>query len=406
MYRPKLRRVERIHVARGEEDVVVLQDPLAVADSFALSACHEPVLDLLDGGHTLAQVHQSLRFRNVDVERDDLRTFVTALSTTGWLDDDAFRERWKQEHDRFIEARVRLPAHAGVVYPSDPDSLRCVLPPANPSSSSLPNRNANPVPGTLFGLVSPYQAFDRATETYAAVLSALPQPGELDVIVVLAADHGPGKLPFSLTNKTFRTPLGDVVADERLCDRLARRCQWLRREEIRHRRALGPEMAAVLLAHAYGSACPPIVPLLCGKNAWPHDAAAETDEFFAAAEILLSGSRVLYLAMTELSHVGPAFGHTDWQPEQIDATRSADESLLSALEGPIAPYRLARELDARGPRGRLSGASTLAALVQLLPVSAVGCCRRYDLVSVSDTVTGWSGVSSVEFRHDPRPAGR
>lgn len=387
--RPKLRPVQRMPVQRGNEQLIVLRDPFGVAESFGLDAEFAPVLELLDGQRTVAQIGQSLRFRGIAVERDDLDAFVAALAGGGWLDDDVFRDRWRELHDAFSEAAVRLPAHAGVVYPSSREAIEIALPLPSPAVSSRL--------GSIDGLLCPYQPFERAPSTFAAVLAALPDPAELDNIVVLATDHAQGLLPVAMVDKPHRTPLGDVPVARDVCRELSKRCPWLTREQLRHRHALGPEMAAVLLARRYGDRCPPIVPLLCGQSAWPDTAMEEVDAFLAASEVVLGRRRVLWLTMAELGHIGPAFGQPGLTPETIERQRTMDRELLDLLTGSIAVFRVVKALRAHAEDSRLSSAATLALLMQLLPAGVRGAQLHHDLVAAVGDEPGVASVAAMAF---------
>src|SRR5687767_14931911 len=128
MDRPKLRQVDRYELRRGDEDLLVVRDPLGLAEPFAIDADFGVVLDLLDGTRTLPQIRQSLLMaHSIDLPAEDLADFIADLGDHGLLDDDQFRDLWADAHADFVEADERPPTLAGVVYPDHPGELAAVL---------------------------------------------------------------------------------------------------------------------------------------------------------------------------------------------------------------------------------------------------------------------------------------
>lgn len=407
---PKLRRLERLRLRRGDEDLLVLRDPLELAEPFAVDAVYEPVLDALDGQRTLAQVRQSLLMRGiVTVELADLEQFVAELGEVGLLDDDRFRALWSELHDVFVEQEIRAPMRAGLLYPDDPAALREWLAPALPEvlAPALPERSVSRAHaaqergpgygGVPIAVVVAHQPPPAQADALRRLLASLPPPEQYRRVVILATDHAPGLLPYASADKDWATPLGPVACDLELLAKLDDRLPWLLREQTRLRAADPIEWATLLLRALWGDRCPPVLPLACGQTRLTSpDGAERAHELIGELVSLLgpatSAGEVLWWTAAELSHVGPAYGHAQLPTrEQV----LADDRLLL---GPLLdnqPEALARACMARPAANRPSGAAALATLADVLPAGYRAALLGLDVVPAPGDLPGWIGCATV-----------
>ncbi|MCH9682722.1 MAG: AmmeMemoRadiSam system protein B, partial [Deltaproteobacteria bacterium] len=299
--------MDRFAHQRGDEQLVVVRDPLGLAEPFALDADLAPVLDLLDGTRTIPQIRQSLLMtQNLRLEADTLGEFVDQLREQGLLDDEAFRERWAATHSDFLEATIRDPTLAGLVYPADPTALSGLLHEVLPASDATPRTRTD---SRVVGVLAPHGPLDRTGALLDETLQQLPPPESIEHVIILGTDHGPGLLPYALTDKPYATPAGTIPAADDLRSALERRVPWVLREQVRHREAMSLELAVIVLQHVYGSRCPPVLPVLCGSTALADPAQQEDRERFELALGGLCEDRpVLWWVSAELSHAGPAYG--------------------------------------------------------------------------------------------------
>ena len=392
--RPKLRKLDRHRLRRGGEELLVLRDPLGVADPVALPAAAAPILDLLDGQRSAAQIRHSLLLRGAaSFPADAIAELIADLGAAGLLDDDAFRARWAALLRDFLAAPIRRPAHADVLYPGDPAALRGILGEILGEPGSRVMRGSR-----LCGVVAPHQPFDRAAAVLDATLRELPPAEEIDLVVVLGTDHHPGLVPYVLTDKPHATPLGELPIAASLVAELSERLPWLRREEIRHRQAISVELAAVLLAHLYPSP-PPIVPILCGQTALASGEGSQAaDDLMAALERLLAGKRVLWWASAELTHAGPAYGGQPLLAGAAEAIIARDRWLIDPLlRG--QPEALARRMIGEDDAlGRPSGAAVLVTLARLLPLGVRGEVARHLVLPAPGGEDGLAGLLGVQLR--------
>lgn len=372
------------------ERVLILRDPMDVAESFALDAEFAPVLDLLDGTRTVLQVRQSLRMRGVlDLPVEALTDFVENLSAEGWLDDDAFRDRWAAMHADFLDEDPRAARFAGMFYPADPHLLRSAY--AGILGDAPRVREKSPV----VGLLAPHGPLELVGPTLSQTLVELPKPEDLDCVVILGTDHGPGLLPYAAARRGFDTPLGPVPAHAELLDALDRRLEWAFREELRHRGAHSIELAAVSLRALYGDAVPPIVPILCGAGVLRTRDPQAAERFTATLEALLDGHRTLLWGSAELSHGGVAYGRPALDRAGVASLEDRDRACLDDLvRGRIGA--LSKKCKADHPQGRPSGGAVMNTLRQLLP-DARAQLAAYRAVEIptdapSPSVAGFAGV--------------
>lgn len=387
MDRPKLRKVERIALARGDASLLVLRDPLAIAEPLAIDADFGPLLDLLDGTRTPGQIRQSLLFGpGLDVDVGAIEAFTADLADGGWLDDDAFKDRWAELHEGFLAARARAPQLAGVLYPADADELR----------AALARAIGRPPHATASAILAPHGPLELTGPVLRSTLFAI-DPRELDFVVVLATDHHPGLLPYAVTDKSYATPLGEVPCAGAVVDALRRRVDWIDREEIRHRTASALEWAVLWLQHVCDGAPPPIVPILCGATACgPDGLDPRGSELALALEALCEDARTLVWASAELGHVGPAYGRPVLAEPDIAAIEQRDRALLDALVRGRMPELFAAA-DRVPAQGRPSGLAVLATLNELLPPSRRGRMCGYALADVPGPQPGRVGLAGLHL---------
>jgi AmmeMemoRadiSam system protein B len=389
MDRPKLRKVERVALCRGDDRLLVLRDPLRIAESVAIDEEFAPVLDLLDGTRTVAQVRQSLLLRGtLDVPEGDLAQFVGDLDGQGLLEGERFAARWQAELARFIAAPTRAATLGDVAYPADPAQARRLMDEILPP---IPDRFEDR--SRVVGVLCPHQPPSAVAAVLDATLRELPPADELDLIVVLATDHAPGLLPYALTSKPYETALGELPTAGRLVRALEQRVGWALREEVRHRQADSLEIAALLIRALWGERAPPILPLLCGRSSLDASASGQVDELLANLEVLVDDDRVLYWASAELCHVGPAYEAVGPAPARV---WEHEEGILEALVSG-RPEQLARRL-AHGPAAlRSSGAPALSTLAKLLPVGARGHVTAHEALAAPGTERGVLGVAGARL---------
>lgn len=392
MDRPRLRRLDRIELERGKERLVVLRDPLGLCEPLAIDADYASILDLLDGEHTLAQVRQSLLLSGrLDLLEEEVLDLTEDLRQHGLLEDDVFRELWARAHEAFEASEIRPPRLAGLLYPEDAPSLRQTLAQAIPAGRDRFCQGSD-----LLGLVCPHAPPEIAASVLDATLFDLPPPDEIEHVVILGTDHGPGLLPYAVTSKRYRTPLGEVPVATDLAAALERRVPWIHQEEVRHRGGPSIELAMVLLLYLYGPSCPPVLPVLCGRTALASRDLGPAELFVAALQALCDGRKVLLWASAELAHAGPAYGHPPLGETDVEGVIARDRGCIDALVGG-SPDRFVRHCLEDHAQGRPSGAAAMATVAELLPVGRRSELAAYELVPSPGSQQGMMGLVGLRF---------
>ncbi len=402
--KPRLRKVERLQLRRGDDVLIVLRDPTGLSEQVAFPIAAAPLLDALDGQRTVPQIRQSLALRGVlDLDQGAIEAVVRDLGDAGYLDDDAFRARWEAVHRAFLADPVRRTRWAGVLYPDDPAVLAgqfaAVLgdPAARLSGTSDVLGVLVPHQPPPTGAEPPRAAARVAGELMAATLHDLPRADALDLVVVLGTDYHPGLLPFALTDKRHATPLGEAPTDPALVRALVRRLPWIRREEIRHRDAMSSELAVAALKYMYGETCPPVLSILCGPAALDAAPDGQVETFIATMEHVLEDRRVLWWIAAELSHDGPAYGRPALQSERVAALAGRDQLCLGALAEGRTELLARRLADAEDSLGRPSGAAALVSAARLFPVGYAADRVGYAAGRPPGPDDGWVGLAGLRF---------
>lgn len=390
--RPKLRKVERIKHSDGD---FILRDPLDVADAVRVPAQAMAILDLLDGHRTVAQIRQSLRMRaNIDLDGDDVEAFIQDLDDGGWLEGDAFQSRWAEQLQRFLDRPTRLPRFAGLLYPQSPDQLRDHLRTHVPSVSRVQSE------ATTQGVLIPNSPVELIGSILDVTLRDLPRGDDLDLIVVLATDLGPGRLPFAISPKPYATPLGTTPHPSQTLAALERRVPWIYREAIRHRQSSSTELAAVLLQYVYGDTLPPVLFVLCNAEIVRSPEHPNTQQFLAALESVTDERPVLWWGTAELSHAGPAYGYPPLTPGERQAVIERDHACLDAMRGANA-QRLSARCREESQQGRPSGGGVMMAMNHLL-ADARAQIVTYERKRAPGPDDGEIGMAGVRFNRATR----
>lgn len=385
---PRLRQLDRIALTRGEDEMLVLHDPLGIAEPIAVDKEFEPVLDLLAGERSLPQIRQTLLMRPdaPSCTLEELQEFVADLSDAGLMDDDTFRDLWTALHKEFLAQGTRPMSAAGRSYPEDASQFSALL---EKLAQEHP-RPRTPRDESLHALwVSPV-ALMSAPDLFAASCTQLPDAPP-EILVVLASEAQRGLLPYALTVNSFETPFGPVHQDLELVDKLTSQLPWVRREEIRHRLGGGVEFAAALAKQKWGEGCPPMLAISCAPSCIDSEN-SDGDDFVEALELALIRHRVLIWASGTLSHCGPAFGGDSHEQEE---QRDDDEGCIDAvLRG--APSTFLRRC-ARTPRARASGAAVGYTLTRLLDAGHQSELCGYQRIAAPGEVPGAAGVVGLRF---------
>jgi len=244
-----------------------------------------------------------------------------------------------------------------------------------------------------------------AERTYAAAYRAIRDLAP-SAILLLGTGHALGKSRYSISDKTFTTPLGRVPADRETAARIrAAAGEALCPDDFAHRNEHSLEFQLLFLQRLFPMEQVPILPVLCGPmedlfgTVRSPLEAPEIASFVEAvsAWIRKPPERKLVVAGVDLSHVGQKFGdsHTGRSIEP-DFT-AYDREILDALTaGDASAFFLAGARS--GNRYRVCGFSTLWTLLAVLP-GIRGTVLDYDVWHEDPTRSAVS-FAAVAFTFD------
>lgn len=309
--RPHIRRFVPVAVRQGDQQVVVLKDPLQLADrTLNIAPQALQLLARLQGEKTLAEVAES-----VGAEVEQIRPLVEALDEVGLLwGPNAVR--LEKEKRSAIEADRRLPKGAAFALGQEAETCRGQL------QQWLDETEDPEVEGEILAIVAPHLDYARGWPIYASAYRGLVGTSPPDRVVVLGTNHfgiGDGVV---LTEWGFRSPLGDVETDAALqADLRDRFGERAIADQLDHVGEHSVQLHLPWIRHLLGE-----VPVVGALVPDPLSGLIEddgkrigADEFVDGLRAALdaAGGRTLVVASSDLSHVGPQFG----EPRKVDEER-------------------------------------------------------------------------------------
>jgi AmmeMemoRadiSam system protein B len=379
--RPRLRPIEVFPTQDHGRRSLVLRDPadpkispIAVSDGAA-----EILTLLIDGQRTVPELSSALLLRGSSISESQLRSFLTRLDETGFLEGPRAEYRFRQRRATFLAQPDRPAVHAGGAYSDDPQTLSRTLAAGYMHADgplSDPGERQPQAPA-LRAAIAPHVDLHRGAPTYSWAYKALAEAQPAELYVILGTCHTPVQGHFAATLKAYATPLGAVPSDAGFLERLAR--LWGRdvfEGEFSHAGEHSIEFQAVYLRSLglAGDGAAPIVPILCdslhsivpqGKS--PREVALAADFLDALHQALVDdGRRITLIAAVDLAHIGPRFGDSwpvDLQRQAL--VGSADREMLELVLAPDADAYYAQVMRDRDAR-RICGLTPIFLLTALM----------------------------------------
>ncbi len=361
MPHPPVRFVEAIPIREDGQVLVLLRDPEDLAPGEMLITRGAYVLvTLLDGTRDTPELQAAILERSGEiVPAESIETFIQQLDEAYLLENHRTQERREEVLREYREQSNRPAAHAGAAYPAEPEKLQRSMEmlfsslddpskasplPENELSGHGPNRKPG---GTPRGLIVPHIDIRCGGPCMARGFQALRAEGPPPPrrYVILGVAHHATPHLYTMTEKDFATPLGNVPVDLRLTAKLKEVYgEHLLEGELAHKREHSVEFAALFLKYLHGetSDCS-IVPILCGSlheemngtgtGRSPHER-GDVRAFCTALRTLLSepGDPICIIASVDLSHVGLKFGDANGvDPVRAQRIRNADMAMLEKV---------------------------------------------------------------------------
>jgi AmmeMemoRadiSam system protein B len=392
--------------------VLCLRDPAGLTDRVAfLPSAAVAILSACDGQRTAAEVaaHAAARL-GMPVSEDQVQDLLEQLDEGLFLDTPRFQAHHQALLDDFRSQPVRPPSHAGQSYAADADELADFLDEQLTGARQRARaRGGDSAAAAPVGLIAPHIDFARGGPTYGdAYLPLAGTDGAYDLVVVFGTDHNGIRHPFTLTRKSYATPLGSVATDVDVVEALAADLAGadgggdaLFDDEFHHRQEHSIEFQAVWLRHLFGARTPPMLPILCGPFAEARPGArvrAKVRAFLAALARRTAGRRVLVIAGADLAHVGPRFGDGPFRVSECAALEHTDRRALAHVSaGDADAFHDA--ICADSDRYRVCGTAPIYATLALLGLAGAPA-RRGELLSYAqcpadDGPVSWVSVAAL-----------
>ena len=345
-----VRHLEPIPVEVEGQQLIVLRDPFHIIENpLTVTVPVYLLMTLMDGARSIHDIQNAFEEEYKGrIGSQELEQLIGELDENGLLLNEHFAQLRDKAIQDFRDAPVRPAVHAGAAYAGDPSALLKEIDVYYEQAGlgdgeTLPDDEDTPAHGPVAAIVAPHidprVGGPCAVKAFAALRDADPTP---DLFVIFGTAHQPAETLFSLTEKTFETPLGRVEVDTEVAQALADGCGFdIRHDEYLHKHEHSIEFQIIFLQHLLGDRPFRILPILVGSfqpfveaNELP--SASPVMQHFCASlrqAVADSGRRVCYVAGADLSHRGRKFGDDrDASEEFVDETKWADAKMLAHVQ--------------------------------------------------------------------------
>ncbi len=342
---PPLRYVEAYVVEREGEPVVFISDPEGLfSETLGVPLPLFMIMSLLDGQRGAREVQAELARQSGGqiLPLADLERFVVEMDEYFLLNNEKAARRRAEVEVEFAALATRPASHAGASYPAAPADCDLFF-----KKLFLDAGNGLGDPGHCpRGIIVPHIDYQVGGWSIARALSVLNAEKPPKLYIILGVAHKPAKNLFTLTDKSFETPLGLVETDSVAAAKLKEYYGAARLDgEIVHKLEHSVEFPAVALHHLHNGhgTQVKILPILCGSlhEEYLPGAASSPKERPAVGEFIAALKKIVvdyagdvcFIASVDLSHVGRKFGDEQGVNDlRGRIVRAADEELLKLAE--------------------------------------------------------------------------
>ncbi len=338
---PPLRYVQATPVEHEGQRLVVLNDPEGImSDTLAVPMPLYFIMTLIDGRRDAQGLQQEVAKASGGqmIPTEEIERIVQELDSHYLLENERAAQRREELMREFDLLQTRPAVHAGKAYPDDPEECSRMF--AEMFDGLLDGAGAR---GRPRGLVLPHIDMRVGGRCLAKGLVTLDPQMPPDLYIILGVAHGFSKNLFTLTDKSFETPLGLAETDQAAAGRLRELYGADRLDgQIVHKLEHSVEFQAVSLRYHHREAPGfKILPILCGSlheimedgSLTPREV-PEVGEFIEAMRRLIDEheGNVCIIASVDLSHVGLKFGDPEGVNEnRARDVRSADQRMLDQI---------------------------------------------------------------------------
>ncbi len=312
--RPHLRPVQPKPVVKDGKPFVALRDPsLLVRQTLVVPAQALPALQNFRGERSIAEISEQLG-GNVD----QFIELARRLDDVGLLWGPTF-ERMENELKTRLRTEGAFPAAASQSLGDSTEACRKAI------DEYLDQTEEPDLPAAAIGIVAPHLDYERGWPNYAAAYIGFKGLTAPDRVVILGTNHmgiGDGVV---ISEYGFDSPMGRCPADTTVVEKLVERLgPPLVIDQLDHLAEHSIQLHLPWLQYLFG--CVPLVAALVPDPLTPpikDDGERVTSTAFTRSlrEVLDEvGGETLYVASSDLSHVGLQFG----EPRPVDEQRRID----------------------------------------------------------------------------------
>jgi len=387
--KPSLRNDIELVQATGADGtpMIVVRDPFELSDGGSVVMRNDAlnVLVLLDGSRTIEEIRLELLAQTAragqltPIPREVLESFLNQLDQAYLLDNQRYQKARREIVEKFTRLKVRPPVLTGRAYPEQKPGLVKFLDDIlaeKPQEDLPPELKDKKIPA----LVSPHIEIRTGRKLYAATYNAI-KGHSYDRVVILGVGHSMENEIFSLTEKSYLTPLGEVETDRETVKKLRPAAGPLASpNDFAHRREHSIEFQVIFLQHVLEGPFT-IVPILCGSlydylSRGTKSRPREIEELVPILNCLTRllkdrRKKTLIVAGVDFSHVGPKFGDDQPAIRITLESKSHDKALLTALTNRDVEAFCAESLRVED-RYHVCGFSVLSMLLEILPKQVKG----------------------------------
>ena len=414
---PRIRPLELVPLS-SQEGMYALRDPHGLAGTVALPEVAAKLVTLMNGERTLGDLRREFEAQmGKSLTLDYVKQIVQQLDDLYFLDSQRFAEHEAAQTAEYQSLDVRPAAHAGGAYHREESALKEQLselftcdqgPGMLPWEGSCNGDFSMPNGERLCGVMSPHIDFHRGGPTFAWAYDRIVTESDAELFIVLGTAHTALSGLFSVSQKHFETPLGQVHTDRDFVESFYHRFKFradeemalqLFRDELPHRHEHSIEFQTVMLQFALGGRRNfTIVPILVGSfhpfvmgNRSPGDSEIVAD-FVAALRDTVENchKKVCFVGGVDLAHIGKQFGdHELIDDARLKAQWTDDQQLLAnACEGDAEGWFI--HVAASSDRNRICGLAPVYTMLEAMQPER-GDLLRYDQAVAED------GSSCVSF---------
>ena len=340
MDKPVLRRdIQPVATFVKGRQMIAFHDPYHLTDhSIALDINSLPILQLLDGEHTLKDIQAILMNQQGGriVFISEIESFIETLDKACLLNSQFFSNKMNRLRSEFSSRKNRLPVYAGKSYSTEPGQLSQFI---RDAENNPGQENFRHIPENITGIIAPHIDINVAREVYVNTYSHL-KDKHYDLVVILGINHHEQEGLYCISEKDYVTPFGEMKTDGNFISELKRRVPegTLTPDDFGHMMEHSIEFQTVFL-HYYLQGAFSVVTILCGG----------IHEFIHTKKSLLADERfrgmvdvmkklmqegkghTLLVAGVDLSHVGRKFGDQVPADAILPQATSNDKTILSFL---------------------------------------------------------------------------